>query len=55
MDRRVDRRAAVAFLAEEIFDTRDRTGVLIFVSEAGKRFVDYVDLVPLEGGRFNRN
>ena len=32
MDRRVDRRAAVAFLAEEIFDTRDRTGVLVFVS-----------------------
>lgn len=28
----VDRRAAVAFLDEEIFDTRDRTGVLLFVA-----------------------
>lgn len=32
MDLRVDRRAAVAFLNEETFDTRDRTGVLIFIS-----------------------
>jgi len=32
LDRRVDRRAAVAFLDEEIFDTRDRTGVLLFVA-----------------------
>ena len=32
LDRRVDRRAAVAFLEEEIFDTRDRTGVLLFVA-----------------------
>lgn len=31
LDRRVDRRAALAFLVEEIFATRDRTGVLIFV------------------------
>lgn len=30
--RRVDRRAAAAFLDEEIFDTRDRTGVLLFVA-----------------------
>jgi len=30
--RRVDRRAAAAFLEEEIFDTRDRTGVLLFVA-----------------------
>jgi putative membrane protein len=30
--RRVDRRAAVAFLDEEIFNTRDRTGVLLFVA-----------------------
>lgn len=32
MSRRVDRRAAAAFLEEEIFDTRDRTGVLLFVT-----------------------
>lgn len=32
MDLRVDRRAAAAFLHEEIFDTRERTGVLVFVS-----------------------
>ena len=32
MDLRVDRRAAVAFLSEQIFDTQDRTGVLIFIS-----------------------
>lgn len=32
LDRRVDRRAAVAFVDEEIFDTRDRTGVLLFVA-----------------------
>lgn len=32
LDRRVDRRAASAFLEEEIFDTRDRTGVLLFVA-----------------------
>lgn len=32
LDRRVDRRAAVAFLDEEMFNTRDRTGVLIFVA-----------------------
>ncbi len=32
IERRVDRRAAVAFLDEEIFSTRDRTGVLIFVA-----------------------
>jgi len=32
LDRRVDRRAAAAFLEEEIFDTRDRTGVLVFVA-----------------------
>jgi len=30
--RRVDRRAAAAFLDEEIFNTRDRTGVLLFVA-----------------------
>ena len=32
IERRVDRRAAKAFLDEEIFATRDRTGVLIFVA-----------------------
>lgn len=32
IQRRVDRRAAVAFLDEEIFATRDRTGVLIFLA-----------------------
>jgi len=32
VERRVDRRAAVAFLDEEIFATRDRSGVLIFVA-----------------------
>ncbi len=32
IERRVDRRAAVAFLEEEVFATRDRTGVLIFLA-----------------------
>jgi len=32
MERRVSMRAAVAFIDEEIFNTRDRTGILIFVS-----------------------
>lgn len=32
LDRRVDRRAAQAFLEEEIFATRDRTGLLLFVA-----------------------
>ena len=32
LDRRVDRRAAQAFLEEEAFDTRDRTGVLLFIA-----------------------
>lgn len=32
LDLRVDRRAAAAFLAEEIFATRERTGVLLFVA-----------------------
>ncbi len=32
LDRRTRRRAAVAFLEEEVFKTRDRTGVLIFLS-----------------------
>jgi putative membrane protein len=32
IERRVRRRAAVAFLEEEIFRTRERTGILIFLS-----------------------
>jgi putative membrane protein len=32
MDRRVAQRAAEAFIAEEVFLTRDRTGVLLFIS-----------------------
>jgi putative membrane protein len=32
INRRVARRAAAAFVEEEIFDTRDRTGVLLFIS-----------------------
>jgi len=32
MDETVHRRAAVAFVEEEVFDTRDRTGILLFVS-----------------------
>ena len=32
MDESVHRRAALAFVEEEVFDTRDRTGILLFVS-----------------------
>lgn len=32
LDRRVKLRAAAAFLEEEVFDTRERTGILLFVS-----------------------
>lgn len=32
LDETVHRRSAVAFLEEEVFDTRDRTGILLFVS-----------------------
>ena len=32
LDETVHRRAAQAFLDEEVFDTRDRTGILLFVS-----------------------
>ncbi len=32
MHRRVSQRAAEAFIAEEVFNTRDRTGILLFVS-----------------------
>jgi putative membrane protein len=32
MERRVHQRATEAFLSEEVFNTRDRTGILIFLS-----------------------
>ena len=32
LDEQVHRRAALAFVEEEVFDTRDRTGILLFVS-----------------------
>ncbi len=32
MNRRVAQRAAEAFISEEVFNTRDRTGILLFVS-----------------------
>lgn len=32
MAQQVHRRAAIAFVEEEVFDTRDRTGILLFVS-----------------------
>ncbi|WP_412067740.1 TPM domain-containing protein [Rubrivirga sp. IMCC43871] len=32
LDTTVHRRSAVAFIEEEVFDTRDRTGILLFVS-----------------------
>ena len=32
LDDQVHRRAALAFVEEEVFDTRDRTGILLFVS-----------------------
>ncbi len=32
METHVHRRAALAFVEEEVFDTRDRTGILLFVS-----------------------
>ena len=32
LDETVHRRSAVAFVEEEVFDTRDRTGILLFVS-----------------------
>ncbi len=39
MARRVGRRASVAFLEEEVFKTRERTGILIFVSLFERRVV----------------
>lgn len=32
LQQRVDERAALAFIDEEVFDTRDRTGIMIFIS-----------------------
>ena len=37
--RRVDRRAGLAFLEEEVFHTRERTGILLFVSLFEHRIV----------------
>jgi putative membrane protein len=39
MERRVAQRAAEAFVANEVFDTRNRTGILIFVSLLERRVV----------------
>lgn len=39
LDRRARRRAAVAFLEEEVFKTRDRSGILIFLSLFERRVV----------------
>ena len=39
LDRRTRRRAAVAFLDEEVFRTRDRSGILIFLSLFERRVV----------------
>ncbi len=32
LDQRVDERASMAFLSEEVFNTRERTGIMIFLS-----------------------
>jgi putative membrane protein len=37
--RRVERRAAMAFLDEEVFRTRDRTGILLFLSLFERRVI----------------
>ncbi len=39
MDHYVSRRASVAFLSEEVFKTRERTGILLFVSFFEQRVV----------------
>lgn len=39
IDKRVGRRAAAAFLEEEVFDTRARTGMLLFISRFEHRVV----------------
>lgn len=47
LTRRVDRRAASAFLDEEVFATRDRTGVLLFVA----LFEHQIRILPDRGVR----
>lgn len=49
MERRVSARAAEAFVSEEVFNTRDRTGVLIFVS-----LLEHVVLVVGDSGITSR-
>jgi putative membrane protein len=39
IERRVGQRAAQAFIAEEVFNTRDRTGILLFVSLLERRVI----------------
>ena len=39
MDHRVSQRASVAFLSEEVFKTRERTGILIFLSFFERRVI----------------
>jgi putative membrane protein len=39
MDLRVSRRASLAFLSEEVFKTRERTGILIFLSFFERRVI----------------
>jgi putative membrane protein len=43
LDLRARRRAAVAFLDQEVFRTRDRTGILLFVSLFERRVVLLAD------------
>ncbi|HEY2292548.1 MAG TPA: hypothetical protein VGM86_17755 [Thermoanaerobaculia bacterium] len=43
LDARARRRAAVAFLEQEVFRTRDRTGILLFVSLFERRVVLLAD------------
>ncbi len=49
MERRVAARAAEAFVSEEVFNTRDRTGVLIFVS-----ILEHIVLVVGDSGITSR-
>jgi putative membrane protein len=43
VDRAVAMRAKAAFLEEEVFDTRDRTGILVFLSLFERRAVILAD------------
>lgn len=43
LEREVRQRAAEAFLAEEVFRTRDRTGILLFLSQFERRVVILAD------------